>query len=96
VTGKVPWRRRPRARLDVAHHRLYLVLVWLVVLLLWAGGVSVSTGLSGTAKLLGALGIAAGVGMAAMAALYLHRPVEHRPARQVERAGPADDRPVGR
>jgi hypothetical protein len=82
VTGREPWLQRPRARLDVGQHRLHLALVWLVVLLLWAGGVTVSTAASGSAKLLGALAVAAGVAMATAAIGYLRRPVKpptHRP-----------------
>ncbi|HST64799.1 MAG TPA: hypothetical protein VLM05_06395 [Mycobacteriales bacterium] len=71
-------RQRPRARLNAAHHLAYLALVWVLVLLLSAGAVLVSTGLSGREKLLGALAITAAVAVTTLATVHLCRPV-HRP-----------------
>ena len=53
-------------------------LVWMLFLVLGAGGISVSTGLTATEKALGALAITAGVLVTTLAVLYLRRPVRRR------------------
>jgi hypothetical protein len=68
----MPWLRRPRSRLDAGQHRLHLALVWVIVLLVWAGGVSVA---SGTESLFGGLAMLGGAALATLAVLYLCRPV---------------------
>jgi hypothetical protein len=68
----MPWLRRPRSRLDAGQHRLHLALVWVIVLLVSAGVVSIA---SETGSLLGGLAVLGAAALATLAVLYLCRPV---------------------
>jgi hypothetical protein len=72
----LPWRPRPRARLDGSLHRAWLTAVFLVVVLLCGGADSAITSPSLGARAVGVLAFVCGAVLVLLAVLYLRRPVE--------------------
>ncbi len=73
---RMPWRARPRARLQGGLHRLYVLALLVVVGLLWAGASAVVAGPSSLSRLGGVLVFLCGAALVWLVILYLRRPVE--------------------
>jgi hypothetical protein len=70
---RIPWRRRPRARLNSGLHRVYVIYLFLVFLLLWGG---VGGLFRGPSRVSGWLAVVGGLVLVWFAVLYLRRPVK--------------------